>query len=121
MESMSDEECRREIMSVHEAVKSLTGVEMDLFRPPYGACNSQLIQSAEDCGYATVSWDCDSMDWKDYGAETIVKTVCENPKLKNGSIIRMNCSAKYTPEALETIISNLKERGFQFKPLSEYL
>ncbi len=121
MESMSDEECRREIMSVHEAVKSLTGVEMDLFRPPYGACNSQLIQSAEDCGYATVSWNCDSMDWKDYGAETIVKTVCENPKLKNGSIIRMNCSAKYTPEALETIISNLKERGFQFKPLSEYL
>lgn len=36
MSELSIEEMRREIMEVHEKVKALTGIEMKLFRPPYG-------------------------------------------------------------------------------------
>ena len=121
MKALDIGECRQEIISLHEKVKELTGVEMYLFRPPYDSCSSQLIQTATDCGYATVGFDCDSMDWKDYGADAIVNTVCGHPDLENGSVIRMNCSALYTPDALETIILNLKERGCEFAPLSQYI
>ena len=36
MSQLSDEEKTQELMSVHEKVKELTGVKMQLFRPPYG-------------------------------------------------------------------------------------
>ena len=121
MKSLSGAESRQEIMSVHERVKELTRVEMHLFRPPYDACSSKLIQIASDCGYTTVGFNCDSMDWKDYGTEAIVKAVCDSRDIENGSIVRMNCDAKFTPEALEAIILNLKERGCEFAPLSEYI
>lgn len=121
MKALDTDESRQEIISLHEKVKELTGVEMHLFRPPYDSCSSQLIQTAADCGYATIGWDCDSMDWKNYGTDAIVNTVCGHPDLENGSIIRMNCNALYTPDALETIILNLKERGCEFAPLSQYI
>lgn len=37
MSELNAEECRREVMEVHQKVKALTEVEMKLFRPPYGA------------------------------------------------------------------------------------
>ena len=36
MSRLSDEEKTEEIMRAHQRVKELTGVEMNLFRPPYG-------------------------------------------------------------------------------------
>ena len=37
MTTLTKEKQREEILKVHTAVKELTGYEMDLFRPPYGA------------------------------------------------------------------------------------
>lgn len=51
MSQLSAEECRKEIMTVHEKVKKLTGYEMNLFRPPYGDYNNTVIQTAYACGY----------------------------------------------------------------------
>lgn len=48
---------------------------MFLFRPPYGDYNNTLIEAADECGYYTIQWSVDSLDWKDYGADNIVKTV----------------------------------------------
>lgn len=35
MSKLSKEECIQELMKPHEKVKELTGIEMQLFRPPY--------------------------------------------------------------------------------------
>lgn len=35
MSTLSAEECKEEIMTPHEKVKKLTGVDMQVFRPPY--------------------------------------------------------------------------------------
>ena len=37
MTQFSEKEKTQELLKVHEKVKALTGVEMKLFRPPYGA------------------------------------------------------------------------------------
>lgn len=47
MSQLSAEECQKEIQSVHDRVKELTGQEMCLFRPPYGDYNDTLIEAAE--------------------------------------------------------------------------
>ena len=71
-------------------------------------------------GIRDSSWDCESMDWKGYTAEAVVNAVCRNSRLIKVSIIRMHLGPENTVEALETIIRNLKERGYDFVPLSEF-
>jgi peptidoglycan/xylan/chitin deacetylase (PgdA/CDA1 family) len=63
----------------------------------------------------------DSLDWKDYGVDSIIKTVCEHKNLGNGSIILMHNGAKYTHKALDTMITNLKNSGYEFVPISELI
>ena len=121
MSQLSEEECKSELTKVHERVKELTGVEMDLFRPPYGDYDDKVIQGAKECGYYSIQWDVDSLDWKDYGVDNIVKTVTNHKDLKNGSIILMHNGAKYTAEALPKVIEGLKEKGYEIVPISELI
>ena len=102
-----------------ENVKELTGQNMCFFRPPYGDYNNLLIQTATECGYLSIQWDIDSLDWKDYGVQSIIDRTALNPELSNGSIILMHNGAKYTKDALETVISTLQSKGYEFVTLSE--
>lgn len=121
MSQLSDEEKVEELMKVHEKVRTLTGYEMFLFRPPYGDYNNAVVKKARECGYYTIQWDVDSLDWKDYGTDSIIKTVCEHKHLGNGSIILCHNGAKYTAQALDTLITTLKEKGYTFVPVSELI
>ena len=121
MSELSHTVCVEEIMSVHEKVAALTGENMCLFRPPYGDYNDGLIKACDSVGYYTIQWDVDSLDWKDYGADNIVKTVLQHKNLQNGSIILMHNGAKYTKDALERIIVGLKEMGYTIVPISELI
>lgn len=121
MSQLSDEECKSELMEVHEKVKSLTNVEMNLFRPPYGDYDNEVIKNAKECGYYSIQWDVDSLDWRDYGVDSIIKTVTEHKNLQNGSIILMHNGAKYTAQALPKVIEKLQEMGYEIVPISELI
>ena len=60
MSQLNAEQCKEELMKVHEKVKILTGKEMKLFRPPYGDYNDNLIETASACGYHVIQWDVDT-------------------------------------------------------------
>lgn len=121
MSQLSKEQCDQEIIKVHKRVKELTGIEMNLFRAPYGDYNDRLVGTARDCGYYTIQWDVDSLDWKDYGTESIINMVINNKHLGNGSIILMHNGAKDTPKALESIIKGLQNKGYQIVPISQLI
>lgn len=121
MSQLVDADCQTELLKVHKKVKELTGVEMDLFRPPYGDYDNEVIQNATACGYYTIQWDVDSLDWKDYGVDSIIKTVCEHKNLQNGSIILMHNGAKYTAEALPRVIEGLQAKGYEIVPISKLI
>ena len=121
MSQISNVDKEQELMKVHEKVKSLTGYEMFLFRPPYGDYDNDVIKTATKCGYYPIQWDVDSLDWKDYGVDSIVNTVCSNKHLGNGSIILCHNGAKFTADALDTLITNLKGQGYEIVPISELI
>ena len=121
MSQISNEDKEQELMKVHEKVKSLTGYEMFLFRPPYGDYDNDVIKTATKCGYYPIQWNVDSLDWKDYGVDSIVNTVCSNKHLGNGSIILCHNGAKFTADALDTLITNLKGQGYEIVPISELI
>jgi len=122
MSKLNAEACAAEILKPHEKVKTLTGVEMTLFRPPYGDYNNTLIKTAnEQCNYHVIQWDVDSLDWKDYTAKQITDRILNHKHLGNGSIILMHNGAKHTAEALESIILGLQEKGYELVPVSELI
>lgn len=121
MSTLSIEENRKEMQGCHDKVKTLVGYEMKLFRAPYGDYDEELIKQAKEFGYQTIQWDVDSLDWKDYGKDSIVKTVTEHNHLGNGSIILLHNGTIYTKDALEPMIQKLLEQGYSFKPVSKLI
>jgi polysaccharide deacetylase family sporulation protein PdaB len=121
MSKLSVSEQKQEIQSVTESVRNLTGYDMFLFRPPYGDYNSTLINTAYSLNYYPIQWSVDSLDWKDYGVSSIIKTVTEHKALDNGAIILMHNGAKYTADALETVITTLQSNGYTLVPISELI
>ena len=63
----------------------------------------------------------DSLDWKEKGVDAEINQVLNHKHLGNGSIILFHNDAKYTPEALDTIIKGLKEKGFEIVPISQLI
>ena len=121
MSQLSLKECKDEILTVHNKVKELTGIEMNLFRPPYGDYNDTLIDATDELGYHCVQWDVDSLDWKDYGVEPLLNTVLDNKHLSGGSIILCHNGSKFIKDALEAMIVGLEDKGYQIVPVSELI
>lgn len=61
MSQLSDAEKKEELMKVHEKVRTLTGYEMFLFRPPYGDYDNAVVNVAKENGYYTIQWDVDTL------------------------------------------------------------
>ena len=61
------------------------------------------------------------MDWKDYGVDKIVERVTKNKSLDNGAIILMHNGAKFTADALESVITSLQEQGYTLVPISQLI
>lgn len=121
MSQLSKEECVRELMEVHNKVKELTGVDMKLFRPPYGDYDNDVILTAQECGYYPIQWSVDSLDWKNYGRQNILDTVLHHKNLCAGAIILCHNGAEYTAQALDELIVGLQELGYEIVPVSQLI
>lgn len=80
-----------------------------------------MINSVYGYNPYPIQWNVDSLDWRDYGVENIIKTVTNHKALGNGSIILMHNGAKYTAKALGTVIETLQSQGYTFIPISEMI
>jgi len=110
-----------EIIGAHKKAQALLGIEMDLYRPPYGEYNNDVITAAEQAGYFTIQWDVDSLDWKKLGADHMTNTVLNHKNLQNGSILLFHNDIPETPIALRCILAELKNQGYEFVPVSELI
>lgn len=121
MASMTKEQIKEDITKAHQSTKELLGIDMNLFRPPFGEYNNTVMEALKELGYYIIQWDVDSLDWKEYGRENLIDTVLNHKNLDKGSIVLMHNNAKYTESALESIIVGLKEQGYELVPISELI
>ena len=121
MPQISKEEMAAEIQGCHNTVYDLIGKDMTLFRAPYSDWNDEVVDVAHAMGYSAINQSVDSLDWKDYGIDSIIRTVCEHKNLENGSIILLHNGATYTKDALDVMLTKLEEQGYSFVKLSSLI
>ena len=119
MSKLNAEGIKLELDTSSEAIQTITGKKVELFRPPYGDYDDELIKTASELGYYSIQWDVDSLDWKDLSASDIAMRVINN--VKNGSIILMHNNGLHTAEAVPIILETLKNRGYSFVPVGELI
>ena len=119
MSKQNSEEIKIELNSSSEAIENIIGKEVELFRPPYGDYDDELIKTASELGYYTIQWDVDSLDWKDLSATDIAMRVING--VQSGSIILMHNNGLHTAEAVPIILETLKNRGYSFVPVGELI
>ena len=120
----------KEVMSIHNSIKELTGYEMSIFRFP-GGSNTTYVKKLStaphtlihDLGYEYYDWNVDSGDATAHNvaSETIINNVLSGSKYYNNAIILMHdLGYKYkrtTVEALPSIIEGLQDMGFTLKAM----
>jgi peptidoglycan-N-acetylglucosamine deacetylase len=98
-----------------------TGFKPCLFRPPYGAINSSVRNSARDLDLKSVLWDVDTSDWSTPGSGSIRSRISS---ARNGSIVLMHDGGgprSQTVAALPGAIRNLRSRGYSFVTVTRLL
>lgn len=121
MPQISKEEMAAEIQGCHDIVYNLIKKDMTLFRAPYSDWNDEVVEVAHSLGYMSINQSVDSLDWKDYGIDSIIRTVCEHKNLENGSIILLHNGATYTKDALDVMLTTLEEQGYTFVKVSSLI
>lgn len=107
-----------EIKVNHELVKTLLGIEMNLFAPPSGSFNKSTLEASKNLGYSTIMWTKDTIDWRDKDANLIYSRATNN--LKGGDLILAHPTEK-TLQALPLILEYYKLNNFVATTVSECL
>lgn len=119
MTKISEAKMREELETMSSQLEQLTGTRPTLFRPPYGDYNDRVVTLCRQEGYEVVQWSVDSLDWKNYGVEDVIRKATRN--VQKGDIVLFHNDAKYTLAALPTILQAYRDKGLKVIPVGEML
>lgn len=110
-----------EITRCADRLRGLTGGIGRWFRPSQAQYATPLVQRlARAAGYRHVlSYDVDSLDYTDPGAEAVRRTVLA--QVRPGSVVSLHLGHAGTVEALPALLDGLKQRGLRAVTTSELL
>ncbi len=112
----SKEEIIEEINRTEQAIFETTGYVTTLYAPPSGESEPHVIEAADQCGYRTILWSVDTIDWQNPDQQTLLNRV--EGKLTAGSIILAHPTA-VTAAALPQLIDMVREKGWDFGTVSQ--
>lgn len=116
LNKLSVEECRQEFQKAEAALG-----KVELFRPPGGLYNENVLQEAAKYDYRVVLWSIDTLDWQKPPCGQVVDKVMSN--IKPGSIILLHDGQANlpTPQAIDEFVRRLSKQGYEFKTVGELL
>jgi peptidoglycan/xylan/chitin deacetylase (PgdA/CDA1 family) len=120
---------RREVRLGAAAIRNVTGKDpKPLFRFPYGDRDERTIRIVNNLGYGAIGWTVDTLGWKGRaGGQTtasVVRRVLDG--VRPGAILLMHVGAApdgstLDARALPQIIKELRERGYRFVTVAQYV
>jgi peptidoglycan-N-acetylmuramic acid deacetylase len=113
--SLTYEEAKEEIMSLHEYVKSEYSYEMTYLRPPCGEYSEKSLAICSELGYKTMLWSFAYCDWdvnnqpeQSASLEKVSGAACD------GAIYLLHSVSETNAEILPQVIDNIRQQGYEF-------
>lgn len=114
--SLSLIELQNEANKTQETVYKLTGYTVRHFRTPGGARNDLIKTALKD--YPLIMWSVDTNDWRYKDTDQLINYM-KNYEFENGDIVLMHDLHTSTGNAMDEVIRDLVERGYELVTLSE--
>ena len=116
---ISDEEIHKQIELTKDEIHSITDVDINLIRVPYGSLSERVLDVIANENLTSVLWDVDSLDWKLRNKDKIYNYVLK--KLKGNQIILMHDTYETSVEAAIKLIEKLQDEDYYFVTVSDLL
>ncbi|AEB29783.1 putative polysaccharide deacetylase [Carnobacterium sp. 17-4] len=120
---MTATQIKTELDKADAAIKKASGKSTKpYFRAPFGSVNTATLLAVGNLGYTkTIGWTIDTVDWKGISSTEITNKVVNNAT--PGMIVLMHAGegAPGTPGALQTMINQLKAKGYTFVTVGQLL
>lgn len=118
MKHLNKRENHKQIKQTNEIINAITGDTPKWFAPPSGSFNSGVIDVADSLDMETLLWTVDTIDWKKPSTTVMVNQVMNN--IHPGATILMH-PTPVVVDGLETLIKQIKEKGYQFGSVEKLL
>lgn len=105
---------RKQVNSTNQMIRDITGQDVLLMRPPYGAISTTMKKQLKQ---PMILWNIDTLDWKTRNSKKTIKAVMKD--VKDGDIILLHDIHSETIDAAIKLIPKLQEKGFQLVTVSE--
>lgn len=112
--TLSPDELRKEVMSLHQYVLDEYGYEMQYFRYPCGEYSEETIEQLRSLGYKTLFWSFAYVDWKTDSQPSLdegFKKLTESAH--GGEILLLHSVSSTNAEILGDVIDSLRAKGFK--------
>lgn len=122
MPSISEAELEKELMNLHTGIYEKFGYEMKYVRPPKGEYSERSLNTTVKLGYIPVMWSFAYADWdeaKQPSQSDGINKIINN--VHNGEIMLLHATSKTNMEILDTVIKQIKDMGYEFKSLDEFV
>ena len=122
MPNISDKELEKELMNLHTSIYEKFGYEMKYMRPPKGEYSERSLNTTVKLGYIPVMWSFAYADWDEAKQPTNtegINKIVDN--VHNGEIMLLHATSKTNMEILDRVIKQIKDMGYEFKSLDEFV
>ena len=112
---------QKELTDLENLYKEVTGQEMSKFyRPPQGLYSADNLKTAQNMGYTTVFWSLAYADWRSDSQPTKEQAFSKLlPRVHNGAILLLHSTSQTNAEILDELLTQYKEMGYRFAPITE--
>lgn len=121
MPTLTDEQVKTEVMTLHTTIYEKFGYEMKYIRPPMGEFSERTLCLTNNLGYTTVMWSFAYDDWNEdnqKGIEYAKEKILNN--VHNGAVILLHGNSSDNCNVLDYIIKEIKNMGYEFKSLDAF-
>jgi peptidoglycan/xylan/chitin deacetylase (PgdA/CDA1 family) len=118
---------RRQLQKTQQAIRDATGVDVHLFRPPFGGRRPATLRIARAIGLQPIMWNVSCYDWKPISVDDIVRRA--GRQIRGGNVIllhdgeyhRIGADRSRSIAASDRLLSRYKAEGYEFVTIPEMM
>ena len=116
-DSISIEECIREVEMTQQIMHRELGFYPNMLRPPGGFLTEEVERTLLAKGFDIILWSYSVRDWEGPDAEAVSKRIISHAV--PGAIVACHDRVAWLTETLDIVIPHLRRDGYVFRRISE--